>query len=108
VVLPSAENDGSPKVLGSKHGFSDMRASSCEACVVGTGGLMSGTVLSRSDRREMMSPGAMSAFGVWGSVTCASTGVAVLHHTPAKDWLTELESLYVRTLASFLFIVWRR
>jgi hypothetical protein len=108
VMLPGAENDGNPKVLGSKHGFSDMRASSCEAGVVGTGGLMSGTVLSRSDRREMMSPGAMSTFGVWGSVTCASTGVAVLHHTPAKDWLTELESLYVRTFASFLFIVWRQ
>ncbi|CAK9879474.1 unnamed protein product [Sphagnum jensenii] len=64
------------------------------------GGLMSATTTvlsSRSNRREMMmmSPGSMSTFGVWSSVTCASpVGVAVQHHTPAKDWLSELESFF--------------
>ncbi len=124
VMLPGAQNYASPRVVGLKHnaefggGGSELRASSCEAAsaaAVGggsSGGLMSATTTtvlsSRSNRREMMmmSPGSMSTFGVWSSVTCASpVGVAVRHHTPAKDWLAELESLYVKALFySFLFV----
>jgi hypothetical protein len=124
VMLPGAQNYASPRVVGLKHnagfggGGSELRASSCEAAAAAavgggsSGGLMSATTTvlsSRSNRREMMmmSPGSMSTFGVWSSVTCASpVGVAVRHHTPAKDWLAELESLYVKALFfSFLFVL---
>lgn len=85
-------------LLGGKHGFGEIRAS-CEAGLVGSGSMVGGSISAKvADRRELMSPGGLSSFGAWGTVTCAmaacaSPGVAVLHQTPAKDWLHEFDSV---------------
>ncbi|CAM6010858.1 unnamed protein product [Sphagnum balticum] len=113
-----AQNYGSPRVVGLKHnpgfggGGSELRASSCEAAAAAavgggsSGGLMSATTTvlsSRSNRCEMMmmSPGSMSTFGVWSSVTCASPGLEAAVDHGEDDALGIMQHLHEQSASAY-------